>query len=315
MTQPTIELTGLDGQNPLGFFAALGLLRILDAQARGANGDPPRLRFVETPPYVARLSWHEPLERIEERVLADASAQSSSVALGLAYDEQGTLCSPSSAGATRDLKPSPAGARAYLTRAAGAGRREADLAGAFVSDMVQDNNGATKPTAFHFTAGQQAFLQMVEELRVGVDGPALREALLGPWRNESKLPSLAWDSSVARLYALRAANPSGEKRGSVAGANWLAVHGLAFFPVMPARGRLRTTGVDIGWKDVPFTWPLWTEPAQVGPIAALLRLDPTALTQRARHAVGVSAVFRSHIRRTEQGGYGSFSPAEALLPR
>lgn len=315
MTQTTIDLTGLDGQNPLGLFAALGLLRILDDHARASGLERPRLAFTATPPYIARLSWGEPLERVEERLLEDAAAQATSAALTLAYDEQGALCSGGSDGATRDLKPSPASARTYLQQAARAGRRDAALAGALLSEMVQDNNGATKPTSFHFTAGQQAFLQMVEDLRTGVDGAALREALLGPWRNESKLPSLSWDSSVARLYALRASNPSGEKRGSVAGANWLAVHGLAFFPVMPARGKLRTTGVEIGWKDIPFTWPLWTELAQPGPIAALLRLDPAAFSQRSRDALGVSAVFRAQIRRTDQGGYGSFSPAEALLPR
>ncbi len=95
-----------------------------------------------------------------------------------------------------------------------------------------DNNGNTKPTAFHFTAGQQTFLDMVDELRTGITAAHLREALDGPWLNRSQLPSLTWDSSVARLYALRAGNPSKEKRGSVPGANWLAVIGLSYFPVV-----------------------------------------------------------------------------------
>jgi hypothetical protein len=155
---------------------------------------------------------------------------------------------------------------------------------------------------------------MVEELRLGLDGDQLEEALVGPWRNTSTLPSLAWDSSVARHYALRASNPSGEKRGSVPAANWLAVQGLAFFPVMPERNRLRTTNVGLGWKDVPFTWPLWVPWVDASVARALLRLDSTRRDQRDRTALGVSVVFRARIQRTDQGGYGSFSPSEVVPP-
>jgi hypothetical protein len=317
VTDRVIEFTGLDGQNPLGFFAALGLLRILDEHLRKTTARP-ALAFSAAPPFTARIAVEVTLGGIKEVVLADAAEQATSVALRLAYDAEGQLFSPDALDGTRDLKPSPSAAREFLRLAAEASRREADLAAGMISDAVQDNNGASKPTAFHFTAGQQAFLSMVEALREGTDEASLHEALIGPWRNTSKLPSLAWDSSVARLYALRASNPSGEKRGSVPAANWLAVHALAFFPVMPERSRgriaLRTTNVGLGWKDVPFTWPLWTEPADASVIASLLRLDSSRRTQRERLSIGISTVFRSRILRTDQGGYGSFTPPEAVPP-
>ncbi len=318
MTANLLLLPGLDGQNPLGFLAALGLLRILDAHARRLSAPAPALAFSATPPFAARIAFDASMDQVKKIVLADAAAQAASVALRLAYDEQGNLCPPDAPHATRDLKPSPAGAQNFLRLAAGAGRREADLAAGLLSDVVQDNNGASKPTAFHFTAGQQSFLEMVEALRSGIGDASLDEALLGPWRNTSKLPSLSWDATVARLYALRASNPSGEKRGSVPAANWLAVHALAFFLVMPERSRdrtvLRTTNVWLGWKDVPFTWPLWTEPAEASVLASLLRLDASRLAQRERLALGVQTVFRSRILRTDQGGYGSFTPTEVVAP-
>jgi hypothetical protein len=313
-----IDLPGLDGQNPLGFFAALGLLRVLDAHARGTSPARPRLAFSDTPPFIARLSYDGTITQVREIVLRDAAEQASSVALGLAYDQSGELCRRDAANATRDLKVPPCGARRFLKDTAMAGRRDADLAAGFLSDVVQDNNGASKPTAFHFSAGQQAFLDMVEVLRAGLDDAAIDEALIGPWQNTSKLPSLAWDSSVARSYALRASDPSSEKRGSVPAANWLAVHALAFFPVMPEhrrdRAALRTTNVGLGWKNVPFTWPLWNEPAGAQVIASLLKLDPSALDQRERLALGISTVFRSRILRSDQGGYGSFTPSEVVPP-
>lgn len=319
MTHSIIELPGLNGQNPLGFLAAVGLLRILDENARRSTVVRPRLMFTQTPPFVARILFDGTFPQMKEIVLADAAEQNSNIALSLAYDADNELCSPQAPGATRDLKPSPSVARAFLLNAASSSRRDADLAAGMLSDVVRDNNGASKPTALHFTAGQQAFLEMVEALRVGINDAALDEALIGPWRNTSKLPSLGWDSSVARSYALRASDPSSEKRGSVPAANWLGVQALTFFLVMPEHSRermvLRTTNVGLGWKHVPFTWPLWTELAESSVIAALLRLDSARLSQTARLAVGVSMVLRSRILRTDQGGYGSFTPPEVVSPK
>ncbi len=310
---PDLELLGLDAQNPLGFFASLGLLRVLDAATK--EGLPkPRLSFAEGALAYALLRTDFTRPELERAVLLDADHQAASLALGLAYGEDGRLCAPSSPDATRDLKPSPAAAREFLTKVAEAPRRDADLAAAFFSELVQDNNGNTKPTAFHFTAGQQTFLAMVEALRTGLDLESLREALDGPWRNSSALPSLSWDATVARQYALRASNPSSEKRGSVPAANWLAVQGLAFFPVMPRRGRLWTSCVRGGWKDSVFTWPVWHVPATARTVGALLRSDARDLTARERHAMGIGIVFASNILRTDQGGYGSFSPADAVVP-
>jgi hypothetical protein len=306
------SLTGLDGQNPLGFLAALGLLRILDEHARRGRLPKPKLSFVDEGQQVARIWSSLELEAIQGVILEDAAAQAESLALRLAYDDDGNLVEPSAPGATRDLKPSPASARAYLARLSGASRRDADLAAGLFSELVQDNNGNTKPTALHFTAGQQTFLSMVEELRKGISVSDLQEALIGPWKNLSALPSLSWDSSATRNYALRASNPSKEKRGSVAGANWLAVHGLAFFPVHPRRGRLRTAGVAGGWKDSVFTWPLWAVPVEVRTVMALLRCNVSHWTMRERTAAGIVLVLRAGILRSDQGGYGSFTPSTVV---
>jgi hypothetical protein len=310
----TLTLTGLEAHNPLGFLAALGLVRVLDHHAAGRGEPPPRLGFVDQGAFVANLVTPHTLEEITDLVLRDAAAQADNRALQFAYDDEGALVAPTGKGATRDLKPSPAGARELLEYAATADRRTAAQAMAWFSELVQDNNGKTKPTAFHFTAGQQAFLEMVEELRTGLTAEHLREALVGPWLNTSSLPSLTWDASISRLYALRAGNPAKERRGSVPGANWLAVLGLALFPVVVQAGRLVTTCVEGGWKDSIFTWPVWSPAAEVSAIASLLRLDATVWTQRQRAAYGIETVFSSRILRSDQGGYGSFTPAAVVAP-
>lgn len=311
----SLTLTGLDAQNPLAFLAALGLLRVLDSHASQAQVPAPRLSFIDEGQITPRLSTPLALDEVIAIVLGDAAQQADNVALQLAYDDKGALVSPGASGATRDLKPSPAGARDLLARAATAGPRASRLAAAFFSELVQDNKGNSKPTAFHFTAGQQAFLEMTERLRRGITADDVREALVGPWRNTSTLPSLTWDASVTRLYALRAGNPSLEKRGSVPAANWLGVLALEFFPVVVTGGaRLTTTGVVGGWKDSVFRWPVW-EPALTAPtVAGLLRTPASRWTPSERTAMGITGVFASKIARTDQGGYGSFSPAEVVLP-
>lgn len=308
-------LPGLDAQNPLGFLAALGLLRVLDDEAARADRERPRLSFADRGGFIAEVHTPHTTEAIIALVLQDAAAQADNRALQLAYSADGVLVAPGTKGAIRDLKPSPAVARELLELAsASTDRRTAAQAAAWFSELVQDHNGNTKPTAFHFTAGQQAFLDMVEDLRVGLTAAHLQEALDGPWLNTSPLPSLSWDASVARMYALRAGNPSKERRGSVPGANWLAVVGLTFFPVVVRAGWLVTTGVSGRWKDSTFTWPVWSPRAELPAIASLLVLDAAAWTQRERLAYGIDTVLRSRILRSDQGGYGSFAPAEVVLP-
>jgi len=310
-----LRLTGLDAQNPLSYFAALGLLRILDALAERVEAPVPRLWFEEDAALVAVLETDLDYPALCDVLLLDAQEQAHSLALTLCYDEEGQLLPAQHPDAVRDLKPSPRAAAEFLAKLMAAPRREADLGVGFLSDLAQDNNGRAKPSVFHFTAGQQAFLQMVEQLRASLTKDALDETLLGPWTNSSKLPSLSWDSSVTRLYALRAADPSKEKRGSVPAANWLGVHALAFFPVTGQRGRAVTTGVVGGWKDAVFTWPVWDVGIPASVVASLLRLNCRGLTESQRRAYGITRVLASKILRSDQGGYGSFTPAEVVVAR
>lgn len=311
------DLTGLDAQNPLAFLAALGLLRVLSFQEPEAA-----LSFsndgLALPTLHSNLDW----EDILERVLADAGAQAQDPALRLAYDKEGTLVDPETPGATRDLKPPPQSARQFLQQCAKSQRRTADLAAAFFSELVQDNNGNSKPSGFHFTAGQQTFLGQVEVLRQGISLADLEEALRGPWLNNSQLPSLSWDATSSRNYALRARNPSLEKRGSIAGANWLGVQALAYFPTVVDASKLATrsseklitAGIQGGWKNSVFTWPIWEVPVKSRSVAALLRVHPRRWSAEERNALGICQVFHSKISRSDQGGYGSFSPAAVLPP-
>jgi hypothetical protein len=307
-------LTGLDGQNPLGFLAAVGLLRVLDDDAQRRGVALPTLAYPDGD-VVPVVRTDLELDAIVALVLADARDQGDNPALQFAYGEDGTRALPGDSSAIRDLKPRPAAARELLLDCASQPSRVAGLAAAFFSELVQDRTkGNTKPTAFHFTAGQQSFLAMVDDLRTGILDVDVREALLGPWRNTSTMPSLTWDSSVSRYYALRANNPSGEKRGSVAAANWLGVVSLEAFPVVPVGDSLETTAIQGRWKTSVFRWPTWTSHASFRCVTSLLRVDAGCWTASERKALGIAQVYGARIQRSDQGGYGSFLPSDVELP-
>lgn len=304
-----LVLTGLDGSNPLAFLTALGVLNVLsdrDDELRSA-----RLSWREMGnwrPVIHGLPESDPKQAVLEAIMRDRESWRNEPAIALCYGERGDV---------HDLKPPPEVFHKYLSDLSSTAtmtqRRSVDFAAAFATDIAADNNGNTKPTALHFTAGQQEFLGMVRTLLDELTEDDVTEALFGPWRYERKLPVLFWDSSASRDYALRASDPSKDKKAGVPGADWLAFRGLSFMRVAPAGRRILTTGCSGGWKDSRFCWPVWTAPLSRPVVHSLLGLARLASTTAAgRRSRGIGAVFESRIRRTDQGGYGSFAPASLL---
>jgi len=311
MTSNTLQ--GLDGSNPLGFLAGLGALNALTE--RLAPAGTPRLSWrsgdwraiLEVPGEASNDSLLEVLREDLETWRQDPC-------LDLRYHKPknaGKVGSPA-----WDLKPPEGKYRQYLlgllADSSPRNRRVLDFAAAFATETARDNNGNTKPTALHFTAGQQEFLRMVADLVATVSKEDLREALFGPWRYDQERPVLGWDCTAARDYALRATDPSKDKRPGVPGADWLAFRGLSFIRVAPRGSQVLTTGCSGGWKTGRFRWPLWRAPLDRDTIQAVVQMPLTNIAEYARRLRGISAVFESAIRRSDQGGYGSFSPSAAV---
>ncbi len=306
-----IELPALDGTNPLGFLAALGVLDVLHRAGR-----EPTMRWtvdlVPVPVFRGVTDEDELIELVD----ADRVRWQNSVVLHGPADDQ-----------LDDLKPPPEVHRKWAREVIGTlgdVRADADLFCGLLAEGAVDGKGNGKPTHLHFTAGQQKFLVMVRELASRIDAERVREAIFGPWREDSPLPTLSWSSQGERIYALRAVNPSSEKRLGVPGADWLAFLGLVFFPTRAVTGNygqpgsLKTSGCDRSWKRSALRWPLWTVPLERDTIWSLVgdsevvgkdrRLSPDEFRAR-----GVLQVMQAPIRRSEQGGYGSFGGASVLV--
>jgi hypothetical protein len=299
-----VPLPALDGANPLGFLAALGVLDILAATTPGVT-----LRWTDDLIPHAIISGTYDLDQLLETLDKDRAEWPHSSLLR--FPEEQSLS---------DAKPDGKQLRAWFEFVSGpAGSpASADHLCAIVAEGAFDNNGKAKPTHLHFTAGRQQFLNMVRTLALNVDKDRLHEAVCGPWRYDSVLPSLSWDSRGERIYAIRATNPSDDKRRGVPGADWLAFRGLVFYPTArTARGTLRTTACDADWKDGAFRWPLWQVPATRSVVRSLVA-DRTLVARGAQlrgrelGARGIASVRQAVIRRNDQGGYGSFGAAEIL---
>lgn len=311
-----IELPALHGRNPLGLFAALGAL---DVSVRALRDRTPTLRWTDEVDPTAVVTGPDSLEHLIE--LCDEDRRGWATSTILTWGLNGNPLP--------DLKPSSTELRVWLEALqhdymASGDRRDLDLMGALLAEGATAAAGASdtsKPTHFHFTAGQQRFLVMVRELQAAVDADRLHEALVGPWRYDSPLPVLGWDARGERIYALRGFDPAKDKKLGVPGADWLGFLGLRYFPVSVwtgpgGRPQLVTTGCSARWKRGDFTWPLWFVPLS-SEVASSVITDGglSGLNASDRRRLGVHHLLRCPIRRTDQGGYGSFGPAGPAIGR
>lgn len=296
-----IDLPGLDGSNPLGFLAALGLLRI----APGAT-----LGFSEDGSFQAFLNgFGKQASDLAALIAADAVA---SAAPQAAWRFTYTKAATKKQGPQKvaDLKPPPSDFRYFLGTCLKSwmmGHEEAAAyAAAYGTDVAVDGNGNTKPTAFHFTAAAQTFLGAVEGIRSSVNEEWVMTSL---FEGHSERPgrNLRWDPGAERSWALMASSPKGGGTSVDAPLEWLAFRGLPLLPCFPHRMRIITTGVSGRGDKMAFTWPLWSIPASLQTVRSALQLEWTgSVTERS--ARGVFAVCSSGIRRTSQG-FGNFGPS------
>ena len=296
------HLEGLDGTNPLGFLAALGLSVAFQHDAR-------RLR----------LWWSEgvtPHAVVDEGLSLDSIAE---VAMKC-FDEwnASAAVNPTRQDGSRipkgdELKLQPRDIRAYLAQAVTSGPGGA-LAAALVAEGSLDKQGAAKPSDLYFAAGQMKFLDMVRKVLTGVERDDLAEGLTGPWSYSSALPSLGWDVVDDRIYALRASNPSPERKLTNPGPEALALLGLSLHPVFAGRGRTLTQGFSGTWKAGQYCWPLWRHPTGFFGMKSLLTQasdgDISSHRRGWYRSWGVFAILRSAVHRSPQGGYGTFRPPD-----
>jgi hypothetical protein len=301
------RLTGLEGTNPLGFLAALGLQVAFASHSRR-----PRLWWSDDITPRALVDTDFSVDELVDQALSACRAWSGSPVLTPVNPEGVALKKG------EQLKLARSDIRVYLQLGRNGGPG-ATLPAALVAEGSLDGQKKAKPSDFYFAAGQQKLLKMAREILKGVTHEDLANGLLGPWPYTSELPSLMWDVADDRVYALRGYDPtsSGEEKLSNPGPEALAILGVSLHPVFAGRERTLTQGCSGGWKNGWYSWPLWRRPASPFVVRSLLAhaYDDGSDSDREDRqkwfrSWGVVTVLRSPIRRSSQGGYGTFGPPE-----
>ena len=293
------HLTGLEGMNPLGFFAALGV----QVAFAGAT-DIPRLWWSDDVVPHAVIDGSFSIEEIATQAMEVFPAWLESPAIATGLNPAG------------DVKFKKSDITTYLKNCQDSGPGAA-LSASLIAEGSLDNSGVAKPSDLYFTAGQQKFLKMVSDIFIGVKKNHLVEGLIGPWPYASKLSSLMWDVTDDRNYALSASDPSKSKKLTNPGPEALAILGMSCYPVFGSRGRTLTQGASGNWKRGEFTWPIWIKPGSYRAVSSLLAHTTGQLAESNKRSDsyiswGISHVMQSKVKRSSQGGYGVFSPPEVI---
>lgn len=299
-------LPGLDGANPLGFLAALGLLRY----ANGLNPDV-RSSWCES-----GGTWKLKIYGFgdDPEVLLDNLESAIENREELIWQIDRKLPFPTSA-----LREAMA---AELEKASVHNRWSLDtLAGFGVDDSSRTDNTFDDTHLRMVRAGDSAgngLLAYAVRIRNDATRCNLYEALFEAWRHDDENCALRWDPQEDRSYAYRWMNPSSEKTGSVRGGNLLALAALGVLQTIPVRRGAETTGfVAAGSRRYAFTWPLWSCLSSWTAISSLLRLSLPSSLHAEKNVMqqfldrGVGAIYRCHRIMTSTY-YANFTPAQRI---
>jgi len=308
-------LNGLGGANLLGYLAALGTLRTVSLGNPGGNT---RMDWTQVDGiWRPRLCTNEAFDRT---AFIDTLATHLKESKGLAALHLADDLTMKTSDYRRALINAQAGARPDE-------RRDVDFLSAFGSEAVETRyngkpTGQIADTALRTMsgAGHQHFLATMRTFVADTGPEQLDKALFDTWRYDDPLQnhSMRWDPADDNRYALRWANPSGDRErninGSMWGANRLAIEALPLFPCLPVGRRLETTGFrNTRGQPTRFTYPIWEGPLDMDSVASLVSLqalqDETP-DRRLLATLGVVEVFR--CERITQGKYRNFTPSRPV---
>ena len=308
-------LGGLSADNPLGYLAALGVLRTATLATRENQ--------FEMSWKVVNGHWQPSLRsstEIDRAALVDLLDRQLKDSAGLEAFSLGD-----------DLKINTEDFRNALIRgqssASAEDRRNTDFLAAFGSDAIESlangkPTGQIADTDFRTMsgAGHQHFLKTIWTFIEDTQSCHLEKALFEPWVYDDPLKkhSMRWDPIDDNRYALRwddpSKDPTKDKSGSVWGGNRLAIEALPLFPTQPRQSKLKTTGFLKRSNGETFlSWPVWSASIGLSTVRSLLSLPQLQEDQPDRGfllSMGIVEAFRS--QRITQGKYRNFVTARPI---
>ena len=284
---PPLRLPALDGRTPLGFLAAVGILRLLTEH----HNIPAKLAW-STVDCTAELTGSR--GGIDELV-ADLHAVVDTIPPGGVLPDLPANLPP--LGEAPDKMRLPREQLAHLAqkvRAEGGDPAERWMA-SLVTDLSLDDKARADISLYTAPSGKQSMRTMLEKpLRYVREHPdVLREAVVS-WR---RYPDVTGEYLDHRVLYDAADAPDGKSRErGVPGATWLALMAYPLFRTTAVHGKPSTTG----WhyrtsreQDRRLSYPLWTHPMDLCAARALLDhpLVAAAPLGRATERLTVLSIF------------------------
>jgi len=299
---------GLDGTNPLGFLAALGLLRIV---TEGRPEEQPRMSWQPAMGTWVPCLWHvtdgqkELLDFLEQRLVREYGSHP--------IGELSFLENKELAGRKKLFRTLVRG-RSRHSRVA------VDWLAALASDLdlipPEANNQLQTARRDYFRGNVASVLNRTEREH-------LERSLFHIWDYADALDnqSLHFDPGEDRRHAHQWNRPSGDpnrkKSGGMLGANRLALEALPIFVSLPEKDRLHTLGFSgFHSDDTRWSWPLWEIPIGLDVVKSLLSiaeiqdLNLSVATSKFLRARGVAAVYRTN--RILVGKTPNFTPPQRV---
>lgn len=327
MTASSVELAGLDGSSPLGFLAALGLLKILDDAGRN-----PRLSWREHGGWRPVVHGTSADEEVIAAVSQDVLRWHELPVLRFRYVRV-TKAGPEPFGG---LNPPIAVFRPWLEALSSREDLDAlDYACALMTETatferkaegtpsIEDLEKhatcldpslplgiACMQTPFDFSSRNMQFLDQADKIRQAVAAHPewIRSALFEGSPVSEDVPTMGWDVNAkvpGAQYATRAV-----ARYPV--PEWLAFRGLVCLPIFGSRDRVGASACRGRRLQGQFVWPIWIPPVTTRVVTSLLSYPKIEeLSSQQLDALGVAQVFRAGLAKL--GKYDAIlTPSEPL---
>jgi len=259
-----IDLSALDGRKPLGFLAAIGLLRLLTVED-SKSSDPPMLSWKPSTRAAVLHSQHDSVDAVVDtltRIVAAIPADGV-----LPFGPPGL---PPPGAAPDKLRVPPTLLRDLATELSVRANTEAEAwLASLVTDLCLDDEGRSAISLMVASSGKQSMFTMLDKpLALLRDHPQyLREALVG-WRRHPGVTGEYLDHQVL-FDAADSAVGTSEERG-VPGATWLAIMAYPLLRTTSAGADPVTTGWHRRNRHWELVYPLWSQPLDAYAVVALL---------------------------------------------
>jgi hypothetical protein len=310
----TVELPALDGRDPLGFLAALGLHNLLTQE----NSAAIRLSFSDTSGCALLHSDLASTDAIAA-ALTDIVARAGDDTAIVGVDDRFPLQKPSRAnsrasgsGESDPMRVPREQYPALFARVAELGEDAVRWLHVLVTDLGIDRQGRAALTPYCAPSGQQSlrtfFATPLQAVRQNPQ--SLQEALDG-WRRIDNFTGEYLDHRVIRDAAHHPRGKSVE--AGVPGATWLATQALPLFRLTGDGTRATATLWHHPDNRPVMIWPLWSHPLDTAAIQTLLEhpalrprsapsLSVTRSTLQTLGVFGVAGAERQQIEGRKSAG-------------